>query len=89
MTSTPRKHSFLSRLFIRAVHRAALALHAHTHRRADKAEAECLHILATTTDPHSRNEAVHHYEERMVQIKHVHTQSLHLLDQTENLLGIS
>jgi len=84
-----KKPSILSRLFLRAVHRAALALHAHTHRRADKAEAECAHILATTTDPNSRNLAIHHYEERMVQIKHVHTQSIALLDQTETLLGIS
>jgi len=89
MAKPTNKHSFLSRLFLRAVHRAALALHAHAHRRADKAEAECLQVLATTTDPHSRNEAVHHYEARMVQIKHVHTQSIALLDQTENLLGIS
>jgi len=86
-TSAPRKHSFLSRLAIKAIHRAALALHAHTHRRAEKANAECMAILATTTDPEVRNQAVADHEYTMTRLQHIHEQSVSLLDQTEALLA--
>jgi len=81
------KHGFLSRLALKAIHRAALALHAHTHRRAEKANEVCMAILATTTDPEERNQAVADHEYTMTRLHHIHEQSVSLLDQTEALLA--
>lgn len=82
-----RKQTFLSRLAIRAIHAAAAALHAYTHRRADKAATEAMHILATTTNPEARGQAVADHEDTMRRLAHIHDQSVSLLHQTEELLA--
>lgn len=86
-TSTPSKPGFLARLALKAIHRAALALHASTHRRADRATTKMLKIVGSTNDPNLRNEAVANHESTMGYLQHVHGQSISLLDQTESLLN--
>lgn len=86
-TSAPSQPGILARLALKAIHRAALALHAHCHRRADRATTKMLKVVGSTTDPKLRNEAVAEHEATMAALSNTHKQSISLLDQTEALLN--
>ena len=87
--ATSKPYGFLTRLALKAIHRAALALHAHTHTRARKSHDEAMAVFATTTDPNARNAALQHHQETMSRIAETHDRAVDLLDKTEELLGIS
>lgn len=74
-----------SRLVLKAIHTAALRIHASIHRRAAAATKECNTILAGTTDPARRNEAVTTMEQRLVHLQGKHDDVIQLLDSVEQL----